>query len=97
MTVNELYCNLQIQSPMKILSAYNGRVLCYNFNPQKEQHKKLGDRKLLDIWAEIRVTQNAGFGNRADVIICAFVDGQQEYEKALRAAKTCKEKNNPNG
>ena len=45
MTVNELYNGLQIQSPLKILSAYNGRVLCYNFYPEKEEHKKsLGAR-----------------------------------------------------
>ena len=86
MTVNELYSELEIQSPMKILSAYNGRVLCHDFKPEKEEHKKLGERKLLDIWAEMRVIQNSGFGNRVDVILCAFVDGSQEYEKELKRA-----------
>ena len=88
MTINELYSKVQIRSPMKILSAYNGRVICYNFNPNKEEHKKLGERQILDIWAEMRVTQNAGFGNRADVIICAYADGFQEYEKALKEAQS---------
>lgn len=87
MTINELYSELQIQSPMKIISAYNGRVLCYNFNPNKEEHKKLGERQIRDIWAEMRVTQKSGFGNYADVILCAFVDGFQEYRKALEEAQ----------
>ena len=88
MTVIELYNGLQIQSPLKILSAYNGRVLCYNFYPEKEEHKKLGDREIRDLWAEMRVTQRAGFGNYADVILCAFVDGYPEYEKALKEAQS---------
>lgn len=86
MTVNELCNEIQIQSPLRLLSAYNGRVLCYEFNPQKDEHKKLGGRKVYDIWAEMRVTQNAGFGNWADVVICAFVDGYPEYEKELKRA-----------
>ena len=46
MTVNELYSEIGIQSPMKILSSYNGKVLCYNFSPEKEKHQALGKRKI---------------------------------------------------
>ena len=87
MTVNELYSEIGVRSPMKILSAYNGRVLCYNFNPEKEKHQALGERRILDIWAEIRISQSAGFGNFADVILCAYVDGVPEYEKSVKEAQ----------
>ena len=87
MTVNELYSEIGIQSPMKILSSYNGKVLCYNFSPEKEKHQALGERIILDIWAEIRISQNAGFGNFADVILCAYVDGAPEYEKKYKEAQ----------
>ena len=84
MTVNELYSEIGVRSPMKILDAYNGRVLCYNFRPDKEKHQALGERRILDIWAEIRISQNAGFGNFADVILCAYVEGDPEYEKSVK-------------
>ena len=87
MTVNELYSEIGVRSPMKILDAYNGRVLCYNFNPDKEKHQALGERRILDIWAEIRISQSAGFGNFADVILCAYVDGVPEYEKSVKEAR----------
>ena len=87
MTVNELYSEIGIQSPMKILSSYNGKVLCYNFSPEKEKHQALGKRKILDIWAEIRVNKCAGYGNYADVILCAYVDGAPEYEKEHKEAQ----------
>lgn len=87
MTVNELYDEIEVRSPMKILSAYSGKVLCYNFNPEKEKHQALGERRILDIWAEIRVSQNAGFGNFANVILCAYVDGAPEYEKEHKEAQ----------
>lgn len=86
MTINELYSELQIQSPMKILSAYSGRVLCYQFDPKKEEHQKLGERKILDIWAEMRVGKRSGYGNYADVILCAYADGRPEYEKDWKEA-----------
>lgn len=87
MTVNELYNEIGVRSPMKILSAYDGRVLCYNFNPEKEKHQVLGERRILDIWAEIKATQNVGYGNYAGVILCAYVDGAPEYEKEHKEAQ----------
>ena len=56
-------------------------MLCYNFSPEKEKHQALGKRKILDIWAEIKINKCAGYGNYADVILCAYVDGASEYEK----------------
>lgn len=88
MTVNELYSEIRVRSPMKILSAYNGRVLCYNFNPEKEKHQALGEREIQYIRAETRISQNAGFGNFADVILCAYVEGYPEYEKSVKECQT---------
>ena len=87
MTVNELYNEIGVESPMKILSAYNGRVLCYSFNLEKEKHQALGERIILNIWAEINVSKRLGFGNYADVILCAYVDGTPEYEKEYKEAQ----------
>lgn len=57
MTVNELYSEIGIQSPM------------------------------IDIWAEIKVNKCGGYGNYADVILCAYVDGAPEYEKEHKEAQ----------
>lgn len=84
MTINELYSKLQIRSPMKILSAYNGRVICYNFNPNKEEHKKLGKRQILDIWAEMRVTQNSGFETVQMLSYALMLMDSQNMKKLLR-------------
>lgn len=89
MTVNELCDNLSIQSPLKILSAYNGKVLCYDFKPGNEKHKEIGERKIDTLWAEMRFTKSSGFGNYADSVLCAFVDGYPEHEKALKEAQPC--------
>lgn len=83
MTVNELYRNLKIKSPLKVLSGYNGKVLCFAFDPKRQEHQKIGERRISCIWAELRVVKS-GFGNNADTILCAFVDGGIEYETELR-------------
>lgn len=68
------------KSKIKVMSGYNGRVLCYQFHPEK--HAKIGERKLLSVWAELEVT-DSGFGNYCKAIICAYVDGSEEREKEL--------------
>lgn len=83
MTVNELYRNLKIKSPLKVLSAYNGKALCFAFDPKRQEHQKIRERQISCIWAELRVVKS-GFGNNADTILCAFVDGNIEYEKEHR-------------
>lgn len=77
MTVNEFakICN----SPLKVLSAYNGKVLCYQFNPDK--HAEIGKREISDcVWAEMNVVKSP-FGNYARPIMCCYVNGSVEYEK----------------
>lgn len=78
MTVQELYdvC----ESRLKIKSAYNGKVLCYNFKPDK--HGNIGKREILAVWASIE-TEDIGFGNYASPIMCAYVEGSEEYKKVI--------------
>lgn len=66
------------KSPLRLISAYNGKILCYEFNAEK--HTEIGKREIYDVWADIRVT-NSGFGDYARPIMCAFVNGAAEYEK----------------
>lgn len=79
MTVEELYKGCRVESTLKVMSAYNGRVLCYGFNPEK--HKEIGERKVRAIWADIAVRES-GFEHYARPIMCAYVDGTKEMEKA---------------
>ena len=76
MTVLELYTNCQVKSALRVLSSYNGKVLCYKFNPAK--HLEIGKRDVRAVWADITVT-NSGFGNYAQPIMCVFADGSEEY------------------
>ncbi len=76
MKVNEYieFC----KSPLKVLSAYNGKVLCFAFD--KKKHLEIAEREILDVWADITVT-NSVFGNYARPIMCCYVEGHQEYLK----------------
>lgn len=56
------------ECPIKVLSAYNNKVLCCDFNPDK--HKEVGDRWVFKYWAELKTERNPGFGNYAVPIIC---------------------------
>lgn len=77
MTVAEMFEQLEIKSTFKIMSGYNGKVLCYRFNPDK--HVEIGKREISSVWADI-VVNGSGYGRNASPIICAYVDGTQEYE-----------------
>ena len=66
------------KSPLRCISAYNGKILCYQFNAEK--HTEIGKRELYDVWADIQVTDSS-FGNYARPILCCFVNGSKEYEK----------------
>lgn len=68
------------RSPLKVLSAFNGKVLCFAFDEKK--HLEIAEREISSVWAEITVT-NSNFGNYAKPIMCAFVDGRIEYEKEM--------------
>lgn len=66
------------KSPLRCISAYNGKILCYEFNAKK--HTEIGEREICDVWADIQVTDSS-FGNYARPIMCVFVNGMAEYEK----------------
>lgn len=71
----EEYC----QGKLKVMSAYNGKILCKRFDPEK--HIEVGERELSTIWAEIEAPKHGGFNQFAMPIIFAYVDGSVEYEK----------------
>ena len=64
--------------PIKVLSAYNGKVLCYHFDNKK--HIEIGEREFHCCWSEIKVG-NSTYGNWANSVICVYVDGHEEYLK----------------
>ena len=66
------------KSKIKVISGYNGKVLCFRFQPEK--HSAIGKRELLTVWAELEVI-NSGFGNCCQPILCVYVDGHEELAK----------------
>lgn len=80
MTLQELYsfCSYAYRNAICARSAYNGKILCKTFSPAK--HAKLAQREVKSIWAEIRPF---GSSQSARAILCCYVDGYEEYEKAL--------------
>ena len=78
MTVKELYDSIKIKSSLRILSAYNGKILCYEYKPHK--HVELGEREIVALWSDI-VVQNFSYGHSACPVLCMYVDGRFEYEK----------------
>lgn len=79
MTVSELYEKCKVQSTLKVMSAFNGKVLCHNFNSEK--HKAIGERSVCAVWADILV-RDAGFGHYASPIMCVYADGIKEMQEA---------------
>ena len=79
MTVAEFYKNCKCRSKLKVKSAYNGKILCYDYNPKK--HTEIGKRELCSVWADVQLSHCAGYGNYAQPIMCCFVDGMEEYQK----------------
>lgn len=41
------------QRPIKVMSAYNGKVLCYAYDRNNEKHKKIGERQVSSVWVEL--------------------------------------------
>lgn len=80
MTLQE-FRKYHCQSELKVMSGYNGKVLCKDFNEKKHAH--LADREVHSVWAECVATKGLAFGNIAKPIICCYVDGKEEAEKAL--------------
>ena len=64
---------------MKVKSAYNGKVLCHRFDPEK--HKEIGEREVVSVWAD-QVIITAAFGNLTKAILGVYVNGAPEAFKA---------------
>lgn len=72
------------KSPLTCLSGFNGKILCVDFKGDK--HKEIGEREILSVWADIRVSKH-GYGNWALPRLCCYVDGKKECEKELAKMK----------
>lgn len=85
MRLNELYEAISFHSLLEVRSAFNGKILCKKFDPQK--HVEIGERELVSMWADTRKHSN----NPSEWIypvLCCYVDGGPEYEKeALKDGK----------
>lgn len=66
---------------IKVLSAYNGKVLCYAYDRNNERHKEIGERNISSVWAELDI-KGGGFGKYCTPILCCYVDGTEECRKA---------------
>lgn len=67
------------QCSLKVMSAYNGKILCKSFNPKNPKHADFGTREVVSIWSEI-VTRSNGYNNCASAQLCVYVDGKPEYD-----------------
>lgn len=86
MTLQELYSFGNRRNIICAKSAYNGKILCKKFIPTK--HAKIAQREVSSIWAEIRLLGSEGSGHpMAQAILCCYVDGREECEKAMEAKK----------
>lgn len=79
MTVSELFEKCKVQSTLKVMSAFNGKVLCHNFNPEK--HEEIGNRRVECVFADI-VVRESGFGHYASPVMCVYANGLKEMEEA---------------
>lgn len=86
MTVNE-YMDI-CRSSLKVLSAYNGRVLCASFDPTK--HTAIGERKIISVWSDVKLVRG-NFGQYTTPIMCCYVDGYKEYMEEQYAKATKEE------
>ena len=66
---------------IEVRSAYNGKILCKDFNPRK--HEDISLRKITSVWGDVRIINNLGFGNIAKPVLCVYVLGDKEYEEDL--------------
>ena len=70
MTVQALYEVCDTQTALKVMGAYNGRVLCRAYDPEK--HTEIGKRYICALWADIEL-QKIPFGNSARPVLCCYV------------------------
>lgn len=64
-------------TPLKVLSARTGKVMCHAFN--KEKHAQLAGREVLSVWAELEIT-DSGFGNYCRPIMKVYAVDRVEVE-----------------
>lgn len=67
-----------VRTSIKVMSAYNGKVLCHRFDPEK--HKEIGERKTDCVWADLVIVESC-FGRQAKAIVCCYADGRKEWEQ----------------
>ena len=64
------------QTDIKVMSGFNGKVLCKRFNPKK--HTEIAEREVVSVWSEIRANKSMGYSNAAFAEICVYVNGAKE-------------------
>ena len=64
------------QTDIKVMSGFNGKILCKRFNHQK--HTEIADREVIAVWSEIRAKKAMGYSNAAFAEICVYVNGAKE-------------------
>ena len=67
------------QTDIKVMSGFNGKVLCKRFNPKK--HTEIASREIVSVWSEIETSKPMGYRNFAHANICVFVNGANEYNE----------------
>ena len=67
-------------SKIKVMSGYNGKVLCKAFKPKK--HTEIGEREIVTVWCEIEATKPSGYYNIALPVMCVYVHGAKECAEA---------------
>lgn len=77
MTVAEL--EKVAHTSLKVMSAYNGKVLCHRFDPNT--HKEIGEREVKSVWADLRILDGA-FSKQCTPLLCVYADGAPEAFKA---------------
>ena len=65
--------------PIRVMSAFNGKVLCYRYKPKK--HTELAERQIVSVWCEIQATKPSGYNNIATATMCVYVHGDKECKK----------------
>lgn len=76
MTVAEL--SKIAHTSLKVMSAYNGKVLCHRFDPNN--HKEIGEREVKSVFADLRILDGV-FGKQCTPLLCVYADGAPEAFK----------------
>lgn len=82
MKLIELYTSIKIPSEIKVLSGFNGKVLCHNYQ-NKPNQVDVGEREVGTIWPDFKVDSSLGYGRAIRPILKVFVDGKEECESEI--------------